>query len=68
VPDMTKAMAFVKAKLGWKDYPRAGQTEAHIGVNHKWQGNFFDPDGTRSEFMEPDTADGLPSPMSHASY
>src|SRR5579862_456194 len=68
VPDMAKAMAFVKAKPGWKDYPRAGQTEAHIGVNHKWQGNFFDPDGTRSEFMEPDTADGLPSPMSRASY
>jgi hypothetical protein len=39
-----------------------------VGVNHKWQGNFFDADGTRSEFMEADTADGLPSPMSHAPY
>ncbi|HLH39875.1 MAG TPA: VOC family protein [Bryobacteraceae bacterium] len=68
VDDMAKAVEFVKAKPAWKDYARAAQQEAHTGVNHKWQGNFFDPDGTRSEFMEPDTADGLPSPMSHAPY
>jgi catechol 2,3-dioxygenase-like lactoylglutathione lyase family enzyme len=68
VPDMAKAVAFVKAKPAWKDYSRAAQQESHVGVNHKWQGNFFDPDGTRSEFMEADTADGLPSPMSHAPY
>jgi lactoylglutathione lyase len=68
VPDMAKAVDFVKAKPAWKTYSRAAQSEAHVGVNHKWQGNFFDPDGTRSEFMEPDTADGLPSPMSHAPY
>jgi lactoylglutathione lyase len=68
VPDMAKAVEFVKAKPAWKDYARAAQQESHVGVNHKWQGNFFDPDGTRSEFMEADTADGLPSPMSHAAY
>jgi len=68
VPDMAKAVAFVKAKPAWKDYARAAQQESHVGVNHKWQGNFFDPDGTRSEFMEADSADGLPSPMSHAPY
>jgi catechol 2,3-dioxygenase-like lactoylglutathione lyase family enzyme len=68
VPDMAKAVEFVKAKSAWKDYARAAQQESHVGVNHKWQGNFFDPDGTRSEFMEADTADGLPSPMSHAPY
>jgi catechol 2,3-dioxygenase-like lactoylglutathione lyase family enzyme len=68
VPDMAKAVEFVKAKPAWKDYTRAAQQESHVGVNHKWQGNFFDPDGTRSEFMEADTADGLPSPMSHAPY
>ena len=68
VPDMAKAVAFVKAKPAWKDYARAAQQESHVGVNHKWQGNFFDPDGTRSEFMEADTADGLPSPMSRAPY
>lgn len=68
VPDMAKAVEFVKAKSAWKDYARAAQQESHVGVNHKWQGNFFDPDGTRSEFMEADTADGLPSPMSRAPY
>lgn len=68
VPDMAKAVEFVKAKPAWKDYPRAAQQESHVGVNHKWQGNFFDPDGTRAEFMEADTADGLPSPMSPAPY
>ncbi len=68
VPDMAKAVEFVKAKPAWKEYARAAQQESHVGVNHKWQGNFFDPDGTRSEFMEADTADGLPSPMSHAPY
>ncbi len=68
VPDMAKAVEFVKAKPAWKDYARAAQQESHVGVNHKWQGNFFDPDGTRSEFMEADTADGLPSPMSRAPY
>jgi len=68
VDNMAKAVEFVKAKPAWKDYTRAAQQEAHTGVNHKWQGNFFDPDGTRSEFMEPDTADGMPSPMSHAPY
>jgi len=68
VPDMAKAVVFVKAKAAWKDYARAAQQESHVGVNHKWQGNFFDPDGTRTEFMEADTADGLPSPMSHAPY
>ena len=68
VPDMAKAVAFMKAKPAWKDYTRADQQESHVGVNHKWQGNFFDPDGTRVEFMEADTADGLPSPMSKAPY
>jgi catechol 2,3-dioxygenase-like lactoylglutathione lyase family enzyme len=68
VDNMAKAVALVKARPAWRDYSRAAQQEAHTGVNHKWQGNFFDPDGTRSEFMEPDTADGFPSPMSHAPY
>ena len=68
VPDMAKAVAFVKARPAWKDYARAAQQESHVGINHKWQGNFFDPDGTRTEFMEADTADGLPMPMSSAPY
>jgi lactoylglutathione lyase len=65
-PDMAKTLATVNASPAFKDYSR--KHEAHVGVNHKWQGNYFDPDGTRTEFMEPDTADGLPSPLSRAPY
>jgi catechol 2,3-dioxygenase-like lactoylglutathione lyase family enzyme len=64
--NMEKTMAAVQARPAFKDYKQ--KHEAHVGINHKWQGNFFDPDGTRTEFMEHDTADGLPSPMSHAPY
>jgi len=64
--DMPKTIAAIEALAAFRDYGR--QHEAHVGINHKWQGNFFDPDGTRTEFMEPGTADGLPSPMSHAPY
>jgi catechol 2,3-dioxygenase-like lactoylglutathione lyase family enzyme len=65
-PDMTKTLAAIEARPAFKTY--TGKHEAHVGINHKWQGNFFDPDGTRTEFMEHDTADGLPSPMSRAPY
>jgi lactoylglutathione lyase len=65
-PDMAKTVATIEGRPAFKDYNR--QHEAHVGINHKWQGNFFDPDGTRTEFMELDTADGLPSPMSKAPY
>lgn len=64
--DMQHTLAAIEARPAFRDYAR--RHEAHIGVNHKWQGNFFDPDGTRTEFMEYDTADGLPSPMSYAPW
>jgi len=64
--DMAKTVAAIEARPAFKGYTR--QHEAHVGINHKWQGNFFDPDGTRTEFMELDTADGMPSPMSHAPW
>lgn len=32
-------------------------TEARIGRNRRWQLNLFDPDGTRTELMEPKTID-----------
>jgi len=64
VPDMAKAIAAIKAKPAFKDYKR--DVESHVGQNHKFQGNFYDPDGTRVELMEDHTADGLPSPMSSA--
>jgi catechol 2,3-dioxygenase-like lactoylglutathione lyase family enzyme len=64
VPDMAKAIAMIKSKPGFEDYKRP--VESHVGQNHKRQGNFYDPDGTRVELMEDHTADGLPSPMSTA--
>jgi lactoylglutathione lyase len=64
VPDMAKAIAILKAKPAFKDYKR--EVESHVGQNHKVQGNFYDPDGTRVELMEDHTADGFPSPMSSA--
>jgi lactoylglutathione lyase len=65
-PNMSRTLAAIEARAAFRDYNR--RHEAHVGINHKWQGNFFDPDGTRTEFMEPYTADGMPSPMSHAPY
>ena len=65
-PNMSRTLAAIEARPAFRDYNR--RHEAHVGINHKWQGNFFDPDGTRTEFMERDTADGMPSPMSHAPY
>ncbi len=64
VPDMAKAIVMIKAKPAFKDYKR--EVESHVGQNHRYQGNFYDPDGTRVELMEDHTADGLPSPMSAA--
>jgi lactoylglutathione lyase len=37
-----------------------------VGNDHKRKAQAFDPDGTRVEFMEPRTIDGLPSPQSNA--
>jgi lactoylglutathione lyase len=64
VPDMGKAIAAIKSRPAFRDYKR--EVESHVGQNHKVQGNFYDPDGTRVELMEDHTADGLPSPMSTA--
>lgn len=41
-------------------------SELKTGINHKRQINYYDPDGTRTEVMEPNTADGLPVPSSDA--
>jgi lactoylglutathione lyase len=64
VPDMAKAIAIIKSRPEFKDYTR--EVESHVGQNHKVQGNFYDPDGTRVELMEDHTTDGFPSPMSTA--
>ena len=41
-------------------------TDPRVGRNGKWQVNYFDPDGSRVELMEPGTFDGKPVPPSEA--
>jgi hypothetical protein len=47
-----------------KDYGK--EIEVRTGKNRKRQANIFDPDGTRTEVMEPTTIDGKPTPPSTA--
>ena len=64
VPDVPDAVSKLKASPYIKDYKR--EIEVHLGKNRKRQANLFDPDGTRTEIMEPKTFDGLPTPPSTA--
>jgi lactoylglutathione lyase len=64
VPDIEKAIARLEARPARKNYTRP--IEIKTGVNGKRQANLFDPDGTRIELMEPNTADGKPVPPSKA--
>jgi lactoylglutathione lyase len=62
--DISKTVAILEARPARKNYPRP--IEIRIGKNGKRQANLFDPDGTRIELMEPNTADGKPVPSSTA--
>jgi lactoylglutathione lyase len=64
VPDIQKAVAALEASPARKSY--AQPIEIRTGVNGKRQANLYDPDGTRIELMEPNTADGKPVPSSTA--
>jgi lactoylglutathione lyase len=64
VPDVNAAMAALNAKPYRQQYTRT--IESRVGVNRKRQVNLFDPDGTRTEIMEPVTIDGKPAPSSTA--
>jgi lactoylglutathione lyase len=64
VPDIQKAVAALEANPARKNY--AQSIEIKTGVNGKRQANLFDPDGTRIELMEPNTANGKPVPPSTA--
>jgi catechol 2,3-dioxygenase-like lactoylglutathione lyase family enzyme len=64
VPDVRKAVAALEARPARKNYSQP--IEIKVGVNGKRQANLFDPDGTRIELMEPDTATGEPVPSSTA--
>jgi len=63
-PDIEKAVAALEAKPARKNYGQ--KIEIRTGVNGKRQANLFDPDGTRIELMEPNTANGKPAPPSTA--
>lgn len=64
VPDVAAAGEILKGRplpIGCKP-----PTAMAVGVNGKRQINYYDPDGTRVEVMEPGTVDGKPRPPSRA--
>ena len=64
VPDVAKSIATLEARPAFQTYGKP--IAPHTGVNGKRQVNLFDPDGTRVELMESDTASGKPVPPSTA--
>ena len=64
VPDAAATVATLDKKPYRKDYTQA--LEIRTGTNRKRQVNIFDPDGTRTEVMEPTTVDGKPAASSTA--
>ena len=64
VPDIKQAVAILESRPVRKNYNRP--IEIKTGINGKRQANLFDPDGTRIELMEPNTADSKPVPSSTA--
>lgn len=67
VPDIKRAVADLEARPAYKNYLSYQKPlEIRVGVNGKRQVNLYDPDGTRVELMEAQTADGKPVPPSTA--
>jgi len=64
VPDIEKSKASLEARPAFPGYGRA--LEVRTGINRRRQLNLYDPDGTRTELMEPRTVDGVPTPPSAA--
>lgn len=64
VPDVQAALTSLEAKPYRQSYTRP--LEVRVGKNRRRQLNLFDPDGTRTELMEPVTVDGKPAPSSDA--
>ncbi len=58
VADVEKAKALLDGRPSRQSYARA--IGIRTGINRKRQLNLYDPDGTRSELMEPGTVDGRP--------
>jgi catechol 2,3-dioxygenase-like lactoylglutathione lyase family enzyme len=64
VPDIERSAAVLRERTSATGYSRP--LEIRTGINRKRQLNLFDPDGTRTELMEPGTVDGQPAPSSTA--
>lgn len=61
-PDIEAAKAVLETRK--QGYSRP--LEIRTGINRKRQLNLYDPDGTRTELMEPRTVDGVAAPSSKA--
>jgi len=57
VPDMRVARDLAQQRGGFTDL----QVRAHVGNNRHWLMHLFDPDGSRTEFMETAVQDTLPA-------
>ena len=64
VADIEAARVLLAARPYRATYPRT--LEVRVGTNRKRQLNLYDPDGTRTELMEPGTVDGQATPSSTA--
>jgi lactoylglutathione lyase len=64
VPDIAASAAALEKRPYRPKYTRP--IEIRTGRNRRRQCNLFDPDGTRTELMEPRTVDGQPAPSSAA--
>jgi lactoylglutathione lyase len=64
VPDVAKSISTIESRPAFQTYGKP--IAPHTGVNGKRQVNLFDPDGTRVELMESETANGKPVPPSTA--
>ncbi|HET8548372.1 MAG TPA: VOC family protein [Bryobacteraceae bacterium] len=62
--DIAASLASLEARAWRRLYTRP--LEIRTGTNRKRQLNLYDPDGTRTELMEPHTIDGKPVPPSDA--
>ena len=66
VPDMAQAVAELQARPYAKTL--GAPLSFKVGLSRRRLASFFDPDGTRTEVMEPTTIDGHPTPSSTAPF